>query len=380
MDETSKEGFCTADRMMHDAVASGVFPGAVLLVARGPDVLLHRAYGVGDLAMGRRVTLDTVFDLASLTKPLATTPALMCLAADGLLALDTALEDLLPSFRGRPAAGVTVEQLLRHTSGLPAWFPYFERLRDLPTAQRWPVLKQWLSDTAPEAPPGERTVYSDLNFLILGWIVEHLSQTRLDRFAAHRIYRPFEIAPLGFIDLSKPAQAIVCAATERCPWRRRTLVGQVHDDNCWMLGGICGHSGLFGTAGAVHRLLSCLLDALRGNGAGVLAPDWVQRFLEVPTDGRRPLGFDRPSGAQPSCGLLFSRRTAGHLGFTGCSFWMDLERRIIVVLLTNRVHPTRCNQAIRAFRPRLHDAVWRGLPEAIFRLCHLPISVSKAEF
>lgn len=346
---------------MADAVAGGVFPGAVLLAARGGAVGCHRAYGVCDLGTGRRVTRDTVFDLASLTKPLATAPALMILMADGRLAPESTLERLLPEFKGQPAARVTVEQLLRHTSGLPAWEPYFEPLRDLPHGERWPWLKRRLSRTLLEAPPGGRTVYSDLNFLILGWLVEAVAGEPLDRFVARRVYQPLGIAPLGFVGGVGPVPPGPCAATERCPWRG-LLRGRVHDDNCYALGGVCGHAGLFGTAAAVHRLLAELLDAYRGQGEGrVFDPRWVRAFLDPPADGRRPMGFDRPSGPMPACGRRFSPRSVGHLGFTGVSCWMDLGRGQIVVLLTNRVHPNRANVKIRAFRPRLHEAVSEGL-------------------
>lgn len=353
--------FRAAHGLMAAAVAGGIFPGAVLLAARGRQVLCHRAYGVADLGTGRRVTRATIFDLASLTKPLATAPALMCLMADGRLAPESRLERLLPEFQGQPAARVTVAQLLRHTSGLPAWEPYFEHLRQLPAAERWPWLQHRLSRTALQAPPGAQTVYSDLNFMILGWLVQRISGVGLDRFVAQRVYQPLDIAPLYFSDTAGPVPPGAYAATERCPWRG-LLRGRVHDDNCHALGGVCGHAGLFGTAAAVHRLLAELLDAHRGEGAGaVFDPRWVRAFLDLPRDGRRPMGFDRPSGPMPACGGRFSPSTVGHLGFTGGSCWMDLERRHMVVLLTNRVHPTRCNEAIRGFRPRLHDAVIEGL-------------------
>ncbi len=353
--------FEKAHRLMVDAVAGGVFPGAVLLAARGGAVACHRAYGVTDLGTGRRVTVDTVFDLASLTKPLATAPALMRLMAEDRLAPDTPLAQLLPDFEGGPAARVTVDQLLRHTSGLPAWEPYFEHLRQMPIAERWPWLKHRLSRTPLEAPPGSQTVYSDLNFMILGWMVEAVAGLRLDRFVAQRIYQPVEIAPLFFIETALPAPRAAYAATERCPWRG-LLRGRVHDDNCYALGGVCGHAGLFGTAAAVHRLLTVLLAAYLDEGAGgEFSPRWVRAFFDAPSDGRRPLGFDRPSGPTPACGSRFSRRTVGHLGFTGVSFWMDLDHGHLVILLTNRVHPTRRNESIRAFRPRLHDAVVEGL-------------------
>jgi CubicO group peptidase (beta-lactamase class C family) len=350
-----------AHRLMTEAVAGGVFPGAVLLAARGGRVLCHRAYGVTDLGTGQRVTVDTVFDLASLTKPLATTPALICLMADGRLTPESSLEGLLPEFQGQPAARVTVAQLLRHTSGLPAWEPYFERLRQLPAGQRWPWLRHRLSRTPLEAPPGAQTVYSDLNFMILGWVVETIAGLGLDRFVTQRVYRPLGIDSLYFIDHAHPVPPASYAATERCPWRG-LLRGRVHDDNCDALGGVCGHAGLFGTAAAVYRLLLAIRGAYRGQGAGgVLAPRWVRTFLDPAADGRRPMGFDHPSGPMPSYGHRFSPRTVGHLGFTGVSCWMDIDSGHTVVLLSNRVHPGRENTRIRAFRPRLHEAVVDGL-------------------
>ena len=361
MNHNDKDPFVEADRLMHEAVSEGVFPGAVLLAARDDAVLFHRAYGVTDLATGQPVTPETVFDLASMTKPLATTLAMLYLVAGGQLSLDAPLETLLPAFAGRPAARVTVEQLLRHTSGLPAWYPYFETLRSLPPAERWKVLHRRLRQAVPEAPAGTRTIYSDLNFLILGWIAETLSGARLDRLVAETIYRPLGVAPLYFIPIGEAAPVAEYAATERCPWRG-LLCGQVHDDNCYCLGGVCGHAGLFGTAGAVHRLLCHLRSGYRGRGPQRLLPSaLVRTFIHVPPDGRRALGFDVPSADPPACGRHFSPDTVGHLGFTGTSFWMDLARGVIVVLLTNRVHPVRTNEAIKAFRPRLHDLINEGI-------------------
>jgi CubicO group peptidase (beta-lactamase class C family) len=148
------------------------------------------------------------------------------------------------------------------------------------------------------------------------------------------------------------------AATERCPWRQRLVKGEVHDENAFCLGGEAGHAGLFGTAEAVETLLGALLAAWHGRqGRGAFSPEIVRRFLAPPADGGRALGFDVPTPGASSSGRWFSPFTVGHLGFTGTSFWMDLERQIIVVLLTNRVHPSRANERIRGFRPLLHDAV-----------------------
>ena len=358
--EMREAEFERAEHLMQSAVAAGVFPGAVLLAANGPTVVFHRAYGVADLTTGRRVGLKTVFDLASLTKPLATTLAILHLAADGQLTLDTSLDMLLPAFNHQPAARVTVAQLLRHTSGLPAWRPYYESLRWFPSNQRRDVFHHHLAATPLEQASGSGVLYSDLNFMILCWVAEVLSDERLDQLVEKRIYGPLGVAPLSFVPLDGPQPTVDYAATEYCPWRG-LICGQVHDDNCHILGGVCGHAGLFGSAAAVHRLLNHLLAAYQGRGVeSVLPSDWVRLFLKVPHDGGRPLGFDVPSANPPACGRHFSRNSVGHLGFTGTSFWVDLDRSVIVILLTNRVHPSRENGAIKDFRPVLHDAVMSG--------------------
>jgi CubicO group peptidase (beta-lactamase class C family) len=338
-----------------------VFPGAVLLAARGSFVDFHRAYGVADLATGRPVTVDTVYDLASLTKPLATSLVILRLLAEGRLTLQTPLKALLPVFESQPAAGVTVLQLLRHTSGLPAWHPYHETLRHLPSADRAEIFHRHLSRVSPQQLPGTGTLYSDLNFMILGWIAETLGGRRLDRLVQERIYGPLGVEPLFFIPLDAPPPAADYAATEVCPWRG-PICGQVHDDNCHVLGGVCGHAGLFGSAAGVHRLLTHLLDAYEGHlQEAVLPSRWVRLFIKVPPDGGRALGFDVPSADPPACGRRFSAHSVGHLGFTGVSFWLDLRTSRMVVLLSNRVHPSRTNEAIKVFRPRIHDALGQAM-------------------
>lgn len=356
--------FQPVDTLMRQALAERVFPGAVLLAGRADEIRFHAAYGVADIDDGRPVTIDTLFDLASLTKPLATTLAVMRLEADGRLDRRTPVAELLPAFRDKPAAAVTVAQLLRHTSGLPAWAPFSETLRDLPTAERRSAFERLLCRTPLERPAGTATVYSDLGFMILAWIVRSVSGQGLDRFAAEQIYRPLDVAPLYFVDRSRPIPPADYAATERCPWRGK-LVGQVHDDNCWTLGGVCGHAGLFGTAAAVHRLLACIREAEQGGKAArVLPAALVGAYLEAGRgEGERAFGFDVPSADPPACGRRFSAATVGHLGFTGTSFWLDRTRGIDVVLLTNRVHPGRANEAIRSFRPVVHDAVMAAMGE-----------------
>jgi len=346
------------NQLMRQALDEGVFPGAVLLAARDGEILLHRAWGVADLSSGRPVTVDTVYDLASLTKPLATTLAVMRLIQTGRLTLETPLGTVLPVMADTAKAGVTLQQLLSHCSGWPAWQPYFAQLRQHPEEDRRRRLVRMLAAEPLVTTPGSATLYSDLDYLALGLVVENISGVRLDRFVRREIYQPLEIDDLFFNPLDAPPRPRSYAATERCPWRGGVLSGAVHDDNAYVLNGVAGHAGLFGTARAVFTLLRALLFAYRGESpSDLLAPDLVCAFWRRSGDSAWTLGFDTPSAQGSSSGTCFSPNSVGHLGFTGTSFWMDLDRRITIILLTNRVHPVRANEKIRDFRPRIHDTL-----------------------
>ena len=350
------------DALMRQAIADTVFPGGVLLVARADAVVFFEAYGVADTFSGRKMIRNTVFDLASLTKPLATTLSVIRLVSDGKLELDRQLGSILPVFRGTDKSEITIKHLLCHDSGLPDYRPYYESLMKLTPEHRIPALQDLLVKEPPIQPAGRETLYSDLGFMILGWLVEHLSGRRLDRFVDEEIYTPLGIQNLFFIDLHSKSRKTQFASTEVCPWRNILLNGAVHDDNAYAMGGVAGHAGLFGTALEVYRLLSVLLSDFYGHSAPRLfETDLLKRFFERQHPGGRALGFDTPSLADSSCGQYFSKQSVGHLGFTGTSFWMDLERSVIVILLTNRVHPSRENNRLKAFRPTLHDAIMKSL-------------------
>jgi CubicO group peptidase (beta-lactamase class C family) len=350
-------------RLMRTAVGQGIFPGAVLLVADVDAVLFRRAYGCADLFSGRAMADDTIFDLASLTKPLATTLAVMALVRKGRLDLDAPCTEACPELAGTDKAAVTPRDLLMHRSGLPAWRPYFMRLRCLPADERLAGLRHCLVKEPLVSRPGESSAYSDLGFMLLHWLVEQLAGEPLDAFVQDNIYRPLGIRDLFFNDFR--GSAVITqqyAATQLCPWRNRLLIGAVDDDNAWTTGGIAGHAGLFGTAEAVGELLAALLAADRGDvGRGVFDPELVRLFFRADHHERWALGFDTPAEQGSSAGRFFPSDSVGHLGFTGTSFWVHRRRGIVVVLLTNRVHPWRFNPGIKAFRPRLHDAVMKAL-------------------
>jgi serine-type D-Ala-D-Ala carboxypeptidase len=351
------------DKMMQSGVDQGVFPGAVLLVRADGRTVFQKAYGWADLFSRRVMTVETCFDLASLTKPLATVPAVMALIRRGKLSLDRPCGDVLPDLSGSDKARITPRQLLNHSAGLPPWRPFFMRLQFLPPEQRLKALRQMVRDEPLVSGPGEVSDYSDLGYMLLHWIVEAVSGEALDRFVVTQVYVPLKIGALFFNTSGYPVlDTHAYAATQLCPWRHRLMVGAVDDDNAFVTGGVGGHAGLFGTADAVGRLLKALLEADTGkDGRGVFDTDLVREFWHAPVHERWALGFDTPSPDRSSAGKYFPPQSVGHLGFTGTSFWVHRRKKVIVVLLTNRVHPFRFNAGIKAFRPRIHDAVMESI-------------------
>jgi serine-type D-Ala-D-Ala carboxypeptidase len=357
--------------LMMQALAENVFPGGVLLVFREGTILFFEAYGYANIFSKRPMTRDTIFDLASVTKPLATTLAVMKLVEQGKLDIEQNLGSVLPQFLvSKPGLGnekgkIKIKHLLGHNSGLPDHRLYYEHLREIRSDARRDRLKEFLLNEPLISPVGEKTVYSDLGFMILGWVIEHLSGTRLDRFVNETVFRPLGLETLFFVDVNRPRLGNF-AATELCPWRNQVLEGLVHDDNAYTAGGIEGHAGLFGTAGELCVLLSELLKAFHGRfSACVFQRNILKAFFERGKDTERALGFDMPARQDASCGHYFSEQSVGHLGFTGTSFWIDLDRCISVILLTNRVHPSRDNVKIKAFRPKIHDAVMKVVVNSI---------------
>jgi CubicO group peptidase (beta-lactamase class C family) len=358
--------------LLTEAIARGVFPGAVLLVARSGETVLFEALGNAALLPSPRpMSRGTVFDLASLTKPLATALSVLGLASRGELQLDAALAELLPGERiPEDRRQITLRQLLSHCSGLPAWMPYYLGLEKVEPSGRRTHLRQQLLREPLEYAPGTGTVYSDLGYLLIEWILEQVTGLDLHRLSRREIFAPLGCTTLGYrpLDQDPGGRSQDFAATENCPWRGRILNGQVHDENAYVLGGVAGHSGLFGTAADVKVVLDALLDIRASRSASPLwSPRLLDQFLRparLDPASTWTLGFDTPAATGSSAGRHFSAESVGHLGFTGTSFWLDLPREIGVILLTNRVHPTRANREIRLFRPLLHDAVMGELGEA----------------
>lgn len=371
--------FALVEREMDAAVQRGVFPGAVLLVREGERTFYLRAFGQRQIEPEPApMSESTIFDLSSLTKPLATTIAVMLLVRDGKLRLDDRVARFLHNFGVHGKTHVTIRHLLTHSSGLPAHRPYFkdileierkgEKVNFLGSDSAKEYVYQQISRERPESPAGTKAVYSDLGFMLLGALVEMVTATTLDRYCQERIFRPLGLRATSFINLSmvrtRRIQPItdMIAATERCPWRKHVLCGEVHDDNAYAMGGVAGHAGLFASARDVDTLLVRLKAGFAGTDDFLPAP-LLQQFWarDATAQSTWTLGWDTPSPANSAAGTLFSPHTVGHLGFTGTSIWMDLDRDRHVILLSNRVHPSRDNNLIREFRPVIHDLINQAL-------------------
>jgi serine-type D-Ala-D-Ala carboxypeptidase len=361
-------------KLLEVGVSQQVFTAAVALVGFKEELRWEGAAGFLSRDPGAAaVTLDTVFDLASLTKPLATALALMVLTGRGQLDLATPLGEVLSAAWLPPdKRPLTLGNLLTHRAGLPAWRPFYPQVLAAPAPDRPALLERLAAATPLEYPPDTATLYSDLGFMLLKAVVEQVSGETLDKFCREEIYRPLGLPTLGFIPLFQPAQTVpttdhrkpktenrIYAATEPGLIPGRPQAGAVHDENAWAAGGVAGHAGLFGPGREVFHLVACLYRAYAGEPVGPLTPAAVQLFLTVPPGADRALGFDTP-GPDPAtraAGRYLSPRSVGHLGFTGASFWLDLDSGQMVVLLTNRVHLGRDDKTrIQAFRPRFHEA------------------------
>jgi CubicO group peptidase (beta-lactamase class C family) len=358
-------------RLCTAATDDGTVPGLVVLVAVGGNVLFHDAFGVRQLVPRMLpVFPDTLFDVASITKAAVTSVVAMRELAAGRIALELPVVELLPEFEGADRARVTVRQLLSHSSGLPAHRPFWRQAAAAASERR--AISLLAAREPLEYEPGARAVYSDLGFIVLGWLLERVTGERLDVLARRHITTPLGLEGTTFMSLSEPEQRArvlgdrSVAATQLCPDRRRVLIGEVDDLNAMAMGGIAGHAGLFSTARDLSAIAAALVRAWRGDdGGGALVERDVVRTFWSPsgvTGSTWRLGWDGPAPAGSQAGTRFSRDGVGHLGFTGCSLWIDPARDAWIVVLSNRVHPAvPVNDRFKRFRPMLHDAIGEAL-------------------
>ena len=356
-------------KIILQGVSDGVFPCAAAGIIKGigrEKKKITAYYGNASIyPEKRKLYKNSYFDLASLTKPLATAMAVLCLIKNNKITLDEKIPSLLEKKIKDEKKNITVRQLLAHSSGFPAHKEYFKILKEVEGKKKKDFVERLLLEEKLEYTPDSKVLYSDLGFMLLGLIIEKRTGTNLDVFFQEKILKPLHLEkkiffnPLyGSKNLSSGKEFV---ATENCPWRKKILCGEVHDDNCYAMGGVAGHSGLFGNIEGVTKYIGQILDMWKGVAVhpNINNRDLIKFLVRQNRryGGGRFLGFDGIENEQSSSGKYFSKKSAGHLGFSGTSFWMDPEKHIVVVLLSNRVHPNRNNAKIKQYRPYFHNAV-----------------------
>lgn len=372
-------GWPEVERGFDEAVERGAIPGAAVVVRVGGDIVFEGAFGFRSLVPTRTpMKIDTVFDLSSLTKALATTVAAMILTRDGKLRLNDRVTRFFHNFGVHGKTGITFRHLLSHSSGLAAWRPFHERIAAIEKGGKVNFTASYgakeftfeeIHRERLEAPPATKAIYSDLNFILLGETIENVTTLPLNRYCRDKIFKPLGLCATDFIDIalvrSRRLEPVtdMFAPTEICPSRKRLLVGEVDDENAYAMGGVAGHAGLFAPVREVDRIASELIACWAGRSDFIpqkIAREFWTRDSTVAAS-TWALGWDTPSTHGSSAGHHFSPNAVGHLGFTGTSIWIEPEREIAVSIMTNRVHPRRDNQAIREFRPRIHDLIMEAI-------------------
>ncbi|HSN84309.1 MAG TPA: serine hydrolase domain-containing protein [Polyangiales bacterium] len=352
-------------RQLEMGRSASVFPGASASVA----IWEGGGWRYVDQTVGERapgadaVTPNTIYDLASLTKPWVATAALR-LHHRGVFALDAPIDELIPEARERPLGARTWEMALSHRAGLRAWVPFYETLPGEPgsvAAEAW-ILKR-LVDHGDANQEGV-AVYSDLGYILAGVAMSRATGMRLDEIVTAEVSAPLGLEDAVFFGSTRSDDTwrSRCAPTGWSPWRGRSLLGEVHDDNCAALGGVAGHAGMFGTANAVARFGAASIGAWHGR-RGASEEALIRHATARRSGGTHRLGWDGKAERDSAAGSRIGAESFGHLGFTGTSLWCDPDRQAVIVLLTNRVAVSDENSAIRAFRPAFHDAVIAAFDE-----------------
>jgi len=347
--------FLRAFTILSDAIERRIFPGASVAVTHAGKLVALKALGRFTYEeSSSKVEPDSIFDLASLTKVLATATVAMILYQRGLLDLETPVVGVLPEFHGEDARrnSVTFGQLLAHSSGLPAYEKLF-----MGANHKDGLLREAFSVPL-KNDPETHVEYSDVGFIFLGVALERIAGEALDRFCQREIFGPLGMSHTTFNPPAAWRSRIVPTAYDRV-FRKRIIQGEVQDENASVMGGVAPHAGLFSTASDIARFAHSMLNG----GPPIIRQETVGLFTRrqsSPPGTSRALGWDTPAGASQS-GKYFSRSSFGHLGYTGTSLWIDPERQISITLLTNRTWPDCSNQSIKGLRPKFHDAVMEAL-------------------
>lgn len=366
--------FTLADKIIEDAIDQHAFPSAVLVVGNSKEIIYQNSYGrltYEDDA--KPTTLRTIYDLASVTKVIAATAAIMKLYDMRLIDLYAPVASYIPEFALNGKSDIVIMNLLLHNSGLTAWTPfYMDTTMDSPAK-----VKNAIYTCTKEYETGTRTLYSDYNAYLLGEIVERITKLRLDKFCKQEIFTYLGMSDTGYlIPISEDYRI---APTENDTyWRNQLLVGYVHDELAAVLEGISGNAGLFSTGPDLFKFMQMMLrkgvyqDERKMNKGNIFdtlfSPETVEMFTSRVTglgySNTRALGWEtkpEPTKYPPPCGYKFSNNSFGHTGYTGTSVWCDKEKDLIIIFLTNRINPSRGNEEIRNVRPILHDEICKIL-------------------
>lgn len=354
--------------LLAQGVKKGVFPGAAAAVSWGSGSGRKSSIAVAGIKDNRYqeelIKKNTFFDLASLSKALSTTLVLYSLINEKKLGFDDTMQALFDREITKDKQLITVRQLLSHSSGLISYKPYFHSFApEITKENKKLLLKRILLDQL-EYEPGTDCLYSDPGFILLGHIVELLTNKTLHLNFKERITIPLGlIKDIFYLPISgSTVNTKMFAATEQCPWRGRVVRAEVHDEHCWLMDGVCGHAGLFGNVQGVLNLCETILDQWQGRGKPCSWSGMLKQGLQKKYKNKSwCLGFDSPSVQGSSGGEYLSSGSVGHLGYAGTSFWIDPEKELVMVLLTNRVHPSRDNTKIRQFRPYFHNQIIKKL-------------------
>lgn len=351
--ENPQADFTEIDNIINQGIQDTAFPGAVVLISKDGENLYEKAYGNFTYDKNsNKVKVNSIFDLASLTKVTATTTAAMICVDRGLFSLDDKVAKYISEFGANKKEEVTIKNLMLHNAGLVAWKPFFKT--EIKTADE---LLNYIYNSELQYEPGTKTVYSDWGFITLAKIIEHVTGNTLDEFCKEEIFEPLGMRRTMFNPSAKLKDEILPTEEDKY-WRNRLVQGTVHDETSDMLGGVAGHAGLFSTAGDLAKLLQMLLQKGNCNGKQFVKPETVNEFIKQQSSlSTRAIGWDTKSDKNSTAGNLLSKVSYGHTGFTGTSAWTDPTRNLIIIFLTNRVYPTRENSKLFRIRGSLHDAV-----------------------
>ncbi len=349
-DTVQNSSFTEVEELVNNSIRDSAFPGAVLFVWKNGKIIFEKSFGhLTYDDNSAQVATNTIYDLASLTKVIATTTAVMICVDRKLFKIDDNVSGFIPEFAQNGKGNIIIENLLLHNSGLPAYKKYY-------TLYRKPqeVLNDIYS-TELSYPTGTKTVYSDLGMIVLGKVIEKVTGKPLDVFCNQEIFKPLNMNDTYFNPPSSLKYRIAPTEFDKY-WRNRLLIGEVHDETASLLNGVSGNAGLFSTAGDISKVLQMILQNGMFEGKRIIDSSTIKLFTSKKSD-ERGLGWDIKSDSGSSAGNLFSDKSYGHTGFTGTSVWTDPTRNLFVVFLTNRVYPSRENNKLIKIRPELHNLI-----------------------